>query len=52
MGIVKVPVVTMFAILEPETMPVKALPRIAALAGPPSTISLVMGAPYLEVISI
>ena len=35
MGIVKVPVVTMFAILEPDTIPVKPLPRTAALAGPP-----------------
>ena len=35
MGIVKVPVVTVFAIEDPEIKPVIPDPRIAALAGPP-----------------
>merc|ERR1711906_38746 len=34
-GIVKVPVVTVFAIEDPEIKPVIPDPRIAALAGPP-----------------
>ena len=34
-GIVKVPVVTVFAIEDPEIKPVIPEPRIAALAGPP-----------------
>ena len=34
-GIVKVPVVTVFAIEEPEISPVNPEPRIAAFAGPP-----------------
>ena len=34
-GIVKVPVVTVFAIEDPDIKPVIPEPRIAALAGPP-----------------
>ena len=34
-GIVKVPVVTVLAILDPFTMPVNPLASTAALAGPP-----------------
>ena len=34
-GMVKVPVVTILAMLEPDTMPVRPLPMTAALAGPP-----------------
>ena len=38
-GIVKVPVVTVFAIEDPEINPVKPDPKIAAFAGPSSHFS-------------
>ena len=43
-GIVKVPVVTVFAIDEPEIIPVIPDPRIAALAGPPLILPTIANA--------
>ena len=45
-GIVKVPVVTVFAIDEPEIIPVIPDPRIAALAGPPLILPTIANAKF------
>ena len=43
-GIVKVPVVTVFAIEDPEIIPVIPEPNIAALAGPPRILPTIANA--------